>query len=80
MYNINHPDDINPSETGNGGTSIGPGTSDQGFDPGEENTEDEFRNDRVFKNSREQILDKENETHAPPPTRGLVEEGPGPDS
>lgn len=80
MANFNQPDDINPSQPGDGGTSIGPGTSDQGFEPGEENTDDEFRNDSAIKSSREEILDKENETHAPPPTHGLVEEGPAPDA
>lgn len=78
---MNQPDDkekFQPTLTGNGGTSIGPGTSDQGFEPGEENFDDEFRNDPV--SPREEILDKENTTHQQRPTHGLVEEGPGPDS
>ncbi|MEO6000044.1 MAG: hypothetical protein ABIN89_24610 [Chitinophagaceae bacterium] len=64
--------------TGNisSGTSIGPGTSDQGFEPGEEYRDDEFRNEKY----RETILDKENVHHGNRPTHGLVEEGPGPDS
>ena len=76
---INQPDDKdNPRPADTGGTSIGPGTSDQGFEPGEENIDDEFRNDGV--SAKEEILDKENITHAAPPAHGLVEEGPGPDS
>lgn len=76
---INQPDDKdNPRPPDTGGTSIGPGTSDQGFEPGEENIDDEFRNDPVPPG--EEILDKENTTHMERPTHGLVEEGPGPDS
>ncbi len=60
-----------------GSTSIGPGTSDQGFEPGEEDRDDEFRNDGF---GGEVILDEENVHHAERPTHGLVEEGPGPDS
>ena len=58
--------------------SIGPGTSDQGFEPGAEDRDDEFRKNE-FTNG-EVILDKENLTHGTRPTHGLVEEGPGPDS
>ena len=60
-----------------GGISIGPGTSDQGFEPGEEDRDDEFRRDGF---RGEVILDEENVQHAERPTHGLVEEGPGPDS
>jgi hypothetical protein len=65
------------SAENNSGTSIGPGTSDQGFEPGEEDRDDEFRNDVSY---GEVILDKENVHHNQRPTHGLVEEGPGPDS
>jgi len=58
------------------GTSIGPGTSDQGFEPGEEDRDDEFRNAKY----KETILDTENVHHGERPSHGLVEEGPGPDS
>ncbi len=57
--------------------SIGDGSSDQGFEPGEELRDDEFRKKDILK---EEILDKENHQHQSAPTHGLVEEGPGPDA
>jgi len=79
---VSDPDDKdenNKSFTGDAisENSIGDGSSDQGFEPGEELRDDEFRKNNPGK---EEILDKENTTHAPAPTKGLAEEGPGPDA
>jgi hypothetical protein len=65
--------------------SIGDGSSDQGFEPGEELRDDEFRHGNPstgeqIDNIKEEVLDKENLIHARAPTHGLVEEGPGPDA
>ncbi len=82
---MNFPEETNnPTPTDNSFTgdainenSIGDGSSDQGFEPGEELRDDELRKKELVK---ETILDKENEHHQSPPTHGLVEEGPGPDA
>lgn len=58
--------------------SIGSGSGDQGIDAERESEEDDI----IAMEERELIEDepKESGTHHPPPTHGLVEEGPGPDS
>ncbi|MEO6917035.1 MAG: hypothetical protein ABI151_16640 [Chitinophagaceae bacterium] len=57
--------------------SIGSGSSDQGME-----ADDQSREDDILAMEDEQLNEKDENrpSHRPPPTHGLVEEGPGRDS
>ena len=61
--------------------SIGTGSSDQGIEPGDEKKEDEFRKNIPRPSQGIEVNEKSNES---PDNikkgKGLVQEGPGPDS
>ncbi|MEJ7738941.1 MAG: hypothetical protein WKF97_16065 [Chitinophagaceae bacterium] len=87
---ISENNGITPDQTNNGNddqssdSSIGSGTSDQGIEPGEEEEEDEFRKNISGSSPVAGFIDETNADGSQRgndrPSKGLVEEGPGPDS
>lgn len=58
--------------------SIGSGSSDQGIDAENDSQEDDII--AMEEHMLRETDENRSTSHRPPPTHGLVEEGPGPDS